>query len=119
MSTHPNAILAVRLTPDGLSRKTFRDIIGDARVDDDSASLKIDGHDFTVSVFEQDYDPDGNQIKAKTGDIVLRDYITYGYGVTITLESFRKRADSLEAWAKENAPKYNCTYEVFITANYW
>jgi hypothetical protein len=124
MSTHPNAILAVRLTPDDLPNRTFRAILEangltEADISEGSASIKVGGMNFTASVFEEDYDADGYQIQAKMGDIVLHDYVTYGYGETITFEKLRERATALEEWAKATAAAHHCRYEVFLTANYW
>jgi len=42
MSCHPNAMLILALTPDGLARKTYRAILEDAKIDSDG-SFNIGG----------------------------------------------------------------------------
>jgi hypothetical protein len=121
MSTHPNAILAIRLTPDGLSRKTFREILEERepkdRMDDDT-TIEIAGTRYHSFIMEDDYH-ESWQVSAKEGDIVLLDMITYGYGATITWKQLDDQRAVLESWARKVCEKHNCQYEIFVTANYW
>ena len=117
MSTHPNVILLLTLTPDGLARKTYRAIVG-ANADPDDAALEIGGERYNVRVMEDDYD-DGFQISAKEGDIIIFDYVTYGYGEKIAWDKLEAQKVALEAWAKEAAERHHCTYTISVTANYW
>lgn len=117
MSSHPNAILLLALTPEGLARKTHRAIIDDAKIDNDRY-IKIDGVDYHHQVMEEEYD-ESYQISAKEGDIVLFDMVTYGYGETIEWSKLEANKNSLESWAKAVCEKHHCTYKIFITANYW
>ena len=117
MSTHPNAILLLTLTPEDLARKTYRAILDEARVDADD-DIKIEGTDYHHSVMEEAYDK-GYQVSAKEGDIVLFDLVTYGYGETIEWSKLEAQKNSLESWARLACEKHHCTYKIFITANYW
>jgi hypothetical protein len=114
MSTHPNAILGVRLIPDGTTRKVYRALTGD----DPDRDVKIGPNRYHVIAMEDDYD-ESFQIQAKEGDVVLLNYLTYGYGVTITWDKVQAQKDELEAWAKVAAEEHQCAYEIFVTANYW
>jgi len=117
MSTHPNVILMVKLTPDDLSRKTMRDILGafDASEDDE---IRIGDEEYTPLIMESDYD-EGWQIAAKEGDLVFFDTVTYGYGEVIAWEKLQMQKESLEKWAKTVCEQFHCTYEIALTANYW
>lgn len=59
------------------------------------------------------------QIQAKEGDIVLHDFITYGYGKKIIWAALENQKNNLEAWAKGICERHHCTYKIFVTANYW
>lgn len=120
MSTHPNAMLLLVLTPDDLTRKTMRTIVADAGgdVNDDSPKVKIGNEDYYVTIMEDDYD-ESYQISAKAGDIVLHDFLTYGYGEKIAWAQVVERAAALQAWADVAREKYRCTAQVYISANYW
>ena len=117
MSTHPNAILLLALTPEDLARKTYRAILDDAKVEDDD-DIKIEGTDYHHCVMEEEYN-ESYQVSAKEGDIVLLDMVTYGYGETIEWVKLEAQKNSLEEWAKSVCEKFHCTYKIFITANYW
>lgn len=118
MSTHPNAILLLTLTPDNLSRKTWRDILEKSNVDKEDGKIKIGDHDYCHRVMESDY-YEGMQISAKEGDIVFYNMITYGYGDVMEWSKLEKQKIDLEEWAKIICNKFNCSYKIFITANYW
>lgn len=123
MSTHPNAILMAVLTPDGLTRKTARAVQteygkykDDVSVEDDY--MVIGGHDYSIMIMEDDYD-DGYQISAPEGSIVLHDFLTYGYGEKAEWTAVQERARSLEAWCQEVCPKHQCSFKIYVSANYW
>lgn len=117
MGSHPNAILMVSLTPDDLSRKTYRDILSHCDIEADD-TIKIGKLDYLHKIMEEDYDK-GYQISSKEGDIVVFDMVTYGYGETIKWSEFEQKKIELENWAKEICKKFRCSYEIFVTANYW
>ena len=117
MSTHPNVILLLTLTPAGLSRQTMRAILADAGVADDD-DIKIEGKDYHHKVMERDYDDDW-QISSKEGDLLIFDLVTYGYGEQIAWGNLSAQKEQLEAWAKIACAKYRCTYAISVTANYW
>lgn len=117
MSTHPNVILMLAITPDDLTRKTLRAIQKDYSIEDDD-DIKIGSNEYHMKVMEEDYD-EGSQIKAKEGDIVLYDLVTYGYGEVISWEDLDKLKCELDEWAKQASLKYNFSYKVFVSANYW
>ena len=120
MSTHPNVILMVALTPDDLSRKTMRSILeaNGIKEDDFDDDVKISGKDYHHEIMESDYD-ESWQISAKEGDLIFFDLVTYGYGDTIKWSDLETQKNELEAWAKEICEKFSCSYEIIITANYW
>ena len=121
MSTHPNVILLLVLTPDGLSRKTRREILAENSADDVEGldrDIKIGSHSYHHEVMEDDYS-EGYQISADEGDIIIFDFITYGYGGKIIWEELEVQKKELEKWAVEICEQHNCSHKIFITANYW
>ena len=122
MSTHPNVILFVALSPDGLTRKTLKDILSDSNLsikeDGEIPDIKIGNEAYHVNVMEESYN-ESDQISAKEGDIVLHDLVTYGYGEKIEWDKLVERKTSLEEWAKVISIKFNCSYKIYVSANYW
>lgn len=119
MSTHPNAILLLVLTPDNFSRKTYRDICSDIGLDcDDDPSFKLAGSYFSIDVMEDDYD-EHNQISAKEGDLVVWCFVTYGYGDRVEWDDLQEKKNELDDWAKKMCARHACKYQIYITANYW
>jgi len=118
MSIHPNAMLLLSLTPEGLSRKTRAAIMTEAGIENYDDEIKIGGVGYSHFVMEEDYE-EGYQIRAKKGDIVLWDLVTYGYGEVISWSALEKQKNALEVWARGACERHACSYEIFITANYW
>jgi hypothetical protein len=117
MSTHPNTMLILALTPNDLARKTYRAILAEAGIEDDE-QIKVGNDDYFIQVMEEDYD-ESNQLSAKEGNIVLYDLVTYGYGEKITWEKLTEQKQALEKWAKGVCARHKCSYQIFIGANYW
>jgi hypothetical protein len=118
MGTHPNAILMSVIKPDGLTRKTLRDILAESETPIDDLYITIGGEDYRALVMEEGYD--GNyQISADEGDIVLFDFITYGYGETIEWAELENKKADLEQWSIGICERHNCSYKIVVTANYW
>ena len=117
MSTHPNAILLLVLTPDGLSRKTHRAILEEMG-DPGDENFKIEGEMYHCIVMEDDYD-ETYQIMAKEGDICVFDLITYGYGERIDWDKLVGQHAILKNWAEDVCKRHNCTAKYYVTANYW
>jgi len=117
MSTHPNVILMVVLIPDGLSRKTMRDILAEFSTSDDG-DIKIGSEKYHSLVMEDDYD-ESNQISGKEGDLIFYDLVTYGYGEVISWDNLVNRKVELEKWARIVCEKYKCKFDIKVTANYW
>lgn len=117
MSQHPNAILMVALKPDGLSRKTMREIFLEAQVDVDH-DIKIGSTKYCCIVMESDYE-EGNQIAGEEGDLIFFDMVTYGYGKVITWEKLERQKQDLEQWATGICERHHCNYTISVTANYW
>jgi hypothetical protein len=120
MGTHPNVILLLVLTPQGLSRKTRKELVDEfgkfpEHLDTD---LVIADKDYHQEVMEDDYD-ESWQISASEGDIIVFDLVTYGYGKKVSWESFEEQKKELEAWAIQVSEKYHCSWRIFVTANYW
>ena len=117
MGTHPNAILQLVLTPDDLSRKTYRAIMEDFGINADD-DVCIGGKSYNHRLMEDDY-YESSQISAKEGDIVFWDLVTYGYGEKIKWSNLESQKNMLEEWAKSVCEKYKCSFEIFVSANYW
>lgn len=117
MGTHPNTMLLAVLTPNGLTRQTARAIISESGVEEDS-DIKIGKEDYHLVIMEGDYD-EGFQISAKEGDIVLMDFLTYGYGDTKNWDSVESQKKELEEWCKGICERHQCTYQIKISSNYW
>jgi len=116
MSAHPNVILMAILTPDDLPLKTMRNILNDNK-------RAYEGED-DILIAEKSYhtfigQDDDYQIYPKHEDLVFFDFVTYGYGVTITWDKLKQQEEDLEAWALETCKKHHCSYEIRVTANYW
>jgi hypothetical protein len=118
LGTHPNAILMAVLTPDGLSRKTMRDILADNGVPDVDYDVRIGEVDYYHKIMEEDYDK-VYQIAASEGDLIFFKFVTYGYGEFIDWEDLEKQKNELEKWAGEMCSKHNCSFKIRVTANYW
>ena len=119
MSAHPNVLLILRLTPDGLARKTYKAILKDSDVKDvDMDDIEIGEEKYHHMVMEGDYD-EGYQISAKEGDIVIFDLVTYGYGEDISFEKLSGQKQELSVWAESICKKHNCAFEISVSANYW
>lgn len=131
MSTHPNVILMAVLTPDGLSRATMRNILVDTGTKDNDEIVIPRGMKVKYEpgmppipfgvrsmVMESDYDED-HQIAAKEGDLVFFDLVTGGYGKVISWHDLDTKKTALEEWAKDICARFNCKYEIRVSANYW
>ena len=118
MGAHPNIILMACLTPDGLSRKTMRDILFDAGIYDNDTALVLGpehfGEVFSHHIMESDY-YENYQIYAKEGDLVFHTYLTCGF---ISMDVLNARIRKLTDWASATAKKHNCSYRIELTANY-
>ena len=118
MSTHPNAMLLGVLTPDDLSRKTYRAILDALGIDHDDPSFKLGARNYSLQVMEESYDDDW-QISAPEGSIVAHCFLTYGYGDTLEWSEVEKAKADLEAWLREACEKHKCSHSIHLTANYW
>jgi hypothetical protein len=122
MGSHPNVILQCNLTPNDLSRKTYRDILKEMKgkeEDDLTSTIKIGDEEYHIKVMEESYDADGMQIAAKVGDIAVWDLVTYGFGEQITWEKLASAKAALERFAVLMCQKFNCDYKIVVTANFW
>lgn len=130
MSTHPNTILMAVLKPEDLPMKTFHAIAehiqGDTPVDGtpDDVTFELK-HKHTsrkincsVTVMQEEYD-EGLQISSDPGDIVVWGFVTYGYGERINWRDLDEWKLLLELWVSEVCQEYNCSYQIYVTANYW
>ena len=119
MSTHPNVILMSVLTPDDLSRKTMRDIcISEGTEYEEGTEIVIGDTEYCPLIMESDYD-ESLQISAKIGDLVFYDLITYGYGDTINWDKAEKLKMQLAQWSNLICSRFNCSYEIYLSANFW
>ena len=118
MSSHPNALLVLILTPDDLARQTYRAILAGAGIGKDDDLKLCDGCLLSHKVMEDNYD-DGIQIKAPEGSIVFYSFLTYGYGERITWDKAQSFKETIEKWAIGVCERHHCNYEISIGANYW
>jgi hypothetical protein len=84
----------------------------------DEDRIKIGERDYSLTVMESDYD-EGYQISADEGQIVLHEYLTYGYGETVAVDDMLARIAAVKAWAEEAKGPHGFTYEIRIGVNYW
>lgn len=119
MSTHPNAMLLLALTPDNTAHKTYREIIGECGVDADGGSFEISGKSYHHhGVMEDEWD-ENNQVSLPEGTIYIMDLVTYGYGEKVTWSDLANQKQALDEWAKGICERHQCTAEIFVSANYW
>ena len=119
MTTHPNVILMAVLTPDGLARKTMREIRAEqTRHYSNNTDFLIGKIEYSSLIMESSYNKD-LQIGAKEGSLVFFDFVTYGYGETISWVTLAKQQEILEQWAQKTCVEHNCKYEIRVSANYW
>lgn len=127
MGSHPNAMLMAIFTPDGLARKTYRDIIAEFGLDasSDFVNLKIGGDpnnkydcSYNIVIMEDSF-LDEISIETQEGDIVVYDYITYGYCEKIKWEDLTRQQSELSEWACGICDRHNCTVEFYVSANFW
>lgn len=118
MSTHPNVILLLELTPDDLPRRTMRAIIPSWEGNEDGFELKVGDAKYSVFVADSDY-YESMQISTKEGRLLFYDMVTYGYGEKIAWSKLEQQKAALEDWAKTVCEQHHCAYEISVTANYW
>jgi hypothetical protein len=119
MGTHPNVILMVALTPDDLTRKTYRTICAAEQIDEEDGSFYLGEDSYQLRVMESGYDAD-SQISAKEGDIVAHSLVTYGYGEAIEWADLQAKMTDLQEWTRRICQTVQI-HEVHyrIGANYW
>lgn len=117
MSTHPNVILMASLKPDGLSRKTMRKILVEAYSGQDG-DVMISGIRYHSLIMESNYN-EGYQISADEGDLVFFNMVTYGYGENVKWSDLEEQKQLLEEWSSNICNLHDCTYKIYVTANYW
>lgn len=121
MSSNPNVILMVRLTPSDLSRKTMRKIFEESKQEfpnETTRDILIAGDTYHAIIMEIDYD-ESWQISGKEGDLIFFDLVTYDYGDSISWNELQSKKESLEQWAQDICERFNCSYEIAVSANYW
>lgn len=112
MSTHPNVILMAVLKSDDLPMKTLRAI----RAGDDE--IRLGDRCIHSFVAESDWEAD-YQISSEEGDLIFFDFVTYGYGEKIEWSKLEEIKSEFEKWVVNVCDKYHCSYQIFISANYW
>jgi hypothetical protein len=119
MSTHPNVMLIARLSPNDLPRKTYLAILADAGLSADGDKLKIGEDEYHVLLMDGDYHDDF-QVSAASGEIVLMDMVTYGYGDILAWDDLREQHNALAGWIEANQARYQIgTSQICVGANYW
>jgi hypothetical protein len=118
MSTHPNAMLILALTPDDLARKTYRAILADAGIEDGDAFVIGEESYHMHGVMESDYH-ESNQLALPEGTIYVFAHVTYGYGDKITWDELEVRKNALLEWGARMGEKFHCKAEIIVSANYW
>jgi len=117
MSTHPNSMLVLALTPDDLAMKTYRAIMAEAGTDE-SMNIKIGSAEYHMKVMVGGYDED-YQIALPDGTIYLFDFFTYGYGEKVKWSKLEAQKAELEEWSRGACERHHCTAEIYVSANYW
>jgi len=118
MSVHPNTMLMAHLSPDDLPRRTFLAIPAEAGAGLDDPRVKIEGDAYHLSLMDG-YDEEF-QITAESGEIVLMDMVTYGYGEHVAWDKLEAQKRRLEAWLVEACQRHRCgAFRISVGANYW
>jgi len=118
MSQHPNVILTAVLTPDGLSRKTMREIMEEYGTGFEDSYVLVGEKEYNALIMESNYD-EGWQISAQEGDLVFFDLVTYGYGERVEWDDLESLKGELEEWAQKTCEAHHCSYRIWVTANHW
>lgn len=131
MSTHPNALLIAELSPNDLPRKTYKALKVECGKDPEDDDLEVyvptgveseekwkTRDEYHTFLAEDDYNA-GYQIAAAVGSIVLWNAVTYGYGERVEWDKLEGQKQRLDGWCKAMCEKLNCTYKIYVTANYW
>lgn len=120
MGRHPNALLILLVTPDDLPWRTYQEMLDAFRAEDGDGYIKIGKHDYQIYVCDSDEYSEDYQIKAKEGQVVIFDMVTYGFGQVLTWNEMLEQKQELEAWAEANKEKFRFTkWEIRVGANYW
>lgn len=142
MSTHPNVILKCSIKAEGTTRKLLRDLLTQNRVDTSDNQLPLmtdckgkvmisrDGTEmrqlrtdseiaigdfvYDTLIMESEYD-EGMQISGQEGDLIIYDFVTYGYGEDVSWRELSLRVKQLTEWADSQSLEY----EISVSANYW
>ena len=123
MSIHPNAMLLLTITPDGLARQAMRAIRAEHPVVDDKEivdddEIMIGALPYKSMVMESTFDED-YQISGEEGDLIFWQFLTYGAGEQIDWETLVAQHAVLDAWAQDICARHHGTYRISISANYW
>lgn len=114
MSQPQNVILMAVLTPDGLSRKTMREILAVHGTGFDKSYILVGEKEYNSLVMEDGYNEDW-QISAQGGDLVFFDFVTYGYGEKVTWDDLEYKKTKLEEWAQKICEEFQCSYRIWVS----
>ena len=112
-------MLMAHLSPGDLPRKTFLAILADHGASEEDTNIKIKGTEYNAVLMDEDYD-EGWQISGTPGEIVLMDFVTYGYGERIQWDKLDAQRAALAAWVDANKERYDLQdTSISVGANYW
>lgn len=136
MGMSPNAILLLVVTPKDDAVQTYKNILKDENLEcpivelnedgtneneyyyPDYPSITISGKDFYSKFCKDDSYEEGVGITSKKNTIILYSYIA-SWDENTRWSFVEDLKNKLDNWAKLTSKKHNCTYEFFITANYF
>ena len=114
MSSHPNTLLMLQLSPNepSIDVKHLLDAECDSEGD---CTIKLGGFDYSVATDDEN----DMQIRVPEGSAVLHDFLTYGYTDVVNWNEVPAIVDALKTWAEAFCDKHNCSYHIYIGANFW
>lgn len=119
MSTHPNALLILCLTPDNLARKTYRAIAEENGIDEEDPVIEIGEAQYHCGIHDEGGYDKHWQVNLPEGSIFLLDLFTYGYGDKKEWTELEKQKQELETWGRAVCEKHHCSMNIYVSANYW
>ena len=109
-------MLMAILAPKDDSKETMSKILDSNNANDGLIKIGNDDYYFTTmdGTWCDDFD-----IFAEDGSLVFITDLTTGYGINISLKDLNLKATILDTWANKMSKRYNCSYNIEVTATTW
>lgn len=122
MSSRPNTLLLCEFTPLGNPEETFKRMLawlGVTEADEVYLQVGVENRHYSLLFLRDEDYSDDMQIGAKEGDIIFHTFLTYGYGEKLDLDELHAIVSELRAWAEIQATDFNCSFAIYLSANFW